>query len=83
MDDADPCNCWPEAAVAKERFGRNDVYGGLYNYLFDMISGLCERLQRQTVSFRLWMVDIKDLSKIPEYIQMKNGFDRIEVGVTC
>ena len=83
MDSADPSDAWPiEEVIKKAGPAKNDIYGGLYKYLADILEQFCTRLATLETKFHITQVDAMalertlDLSGKPE-----SSFDRIEVSL--
>lgn len=81
MDSADPLDGWPLGEVIqKVPSARNDIYGGLFMYLQDLLLEFCNKIQRLDVQFQLYQADALDiLGLIKQYGMGYYHFDRIEV----
>jgi hypothetical protein len=81
MDSADPLSGWPLGEVIQKLpSARNDIYGGLFMYLQEVLQGFCDKTQRLAVQFQLYQADASDLpGLIKQYGMGCNHFDRIEV----
>ncbi|PVH76133.1 hypothetical protein DL98DRAFT_465490 [Cadophora sp. DSE1049] len=81
MDWADPLHGWSTADVrGKVPLAKNDLYGGLFFHVHDLLLKFCERLKSMKVAFTLFQVNALEL---PEILRnaglLKQGFDRVEV----
>jgi hypothetical protein len=81
MDSADPLDGWPlEEVIQKLPSARNDIYGGLFMYLQDVLLEFCDKIQRLNVQFQLYQADALDLPGLMgQYGMGYQHFDRIEV----
>lgn len=81
MDSADPLKGWPiDEVIKRTPFAKNDIYGGLYLYLQDILLEFCNKIKRFKVCFQLSQVDALDLPGVmKQYGMGRNYFDRIEV----
>lgn len=81
-DSADPLGGWDLKETLKTTGpANNDLYGGLYYYLKDLLRRFFNRLSVLDVSFHLTQMDAVDL---PNHLNREKEagyeFDRIEVG---
>ncbi len=84
MDSADPTHSWPFEDILKMvPLAKEDVYGGLYLYLQDILFTFCQQLKGLKLSFSLFQVDVLDLANVLRKVGLaKQGYDRIEVSGT-
>ncbi|KAF2797239.1 hypothetical protein K505DRAFT_358599 [Melanomma pulvis-pyrius CBS 109.77] len=83
-DDADPMDGWFYKEIIKHLpAAKNDMLGGLFFFLRNLLLGFCNRVQSCKVAFRLFAIDGR---KLPSYFKTEQGpilFDRIEVSNIC
>ncbi|KAF4311294.1 hypothetical protein GTA08_BOTSDO13075 [Botryosphaeria dothidea] len=80
-DSADPLAGWAiEDALRKTPLAKNDLYGGLFFHISELLVDFCEKVQRMKISFVLLHVDAVDLPKsLANDFNLTKSFDRIEV----
>lgn len=80
-DSADPLAGWAiEDARRKTPLAKNDLYGGLFFHISELLVDFCEKVQRMKISFVLLHVDAVDLPKsLANDFNLTKSFDRIEV----
>lgn len=81
LDSADPLQGWPADEIIRNApLAKNDLYGGLFIYLQDVLWRFCDRVSKLKVDFQLFQVDALRLpSLLKLYGIGRHSFDRIEV----
>lgn len=80
-DSSDPLDGWTYSEIMKTAGpAKNDLYGGLYIYVKNLLLRFCEGLSRLLIRFHLTHAGISQLPGILEQHGVtRNSFDRIEV----
>lgn len=81
MDSADPLGGWSiHDVLGKVPLAKNDLYGGLYFHVHDLLFKFCERIKCMKLTFVLFQVNALELvDTFKECGLLKQGFDRVEV----
>lgn len=80
MESSDPLHSWPLNEVLRKAIpAKNDIYGGLYFHVRNMLERFCRRVLDHGAVLHLTMLDSTSLSQLLKSY-CRNSFDRIEVG---
>lgn len=81
MDSADPLQGWPmEDVLKKTPKAKNDLYGGLFFYIQEVLVEFCSKLQALDVNLVLLHGDAAKLPiTLGNDFNLPQLFDRIEV----
>lgn len=76
MDSANPLEGWPIKDIRlKAPFAKNDIYGTMFNYVQELLSEFCHRIENLNICFQFFQVGALKLPSMTS----KSSFDRIEV----
>ena len=81
LDEADPLAGWPmEEILRKTPVARNDIYGGLFFLVRELLIDFCSRIRALKVDFVLLYGNATELPKtLSRHVGLTPLFDRIEV----
>ena len=80
-DDVDPPKGWPIHEMMQMSLNaKHDIYGALYNYLRELLTTFCTRLQVLRINFFIYHHNPKDLIRsLRHHNTGQQSFDRIGV----